>query len=270
MAGEGLPVVFVHGWCLGHRSYKRALKRLVPMGCRVYAPALPGFGGSAPLEVPTGDDLGGYASWLADFLDLVGVERPAVVAGHSLGGAVVARLAHDAPGRVAHLVLLNSVGGVWLRSGDGVVTMADRPLWDWTVHFAYDILTAQRPGVTLRAISEDAVANLARRPGEMWRAAGVARRVDLTPEMAALRRLGVPVTVVSSEGDLVVPRAGFESLCEGFGVQGRLVGGRHSWLLADPGRFAEVMADVVADVVTPAGPGRRPALRDAAGRATPA
>jgi len=29
VAGEGLPVLFLHGWALGQHSYKRALKRLV-------------------------------------------------------------------------------------------------------------------------------------------------------------------------------------------------------------------------------------------------
>ena len=49
VAGEGPPVVFVHGWALGSHSYKRALKRLVGLGLKVFAPALPGFGGTADL-----------------------------------------------------------------------------------------------------------------------------------------------------------------------------------------------------------------------------
>ena len=32
VAGEGTPVLFLHGWGLGQHSYKRALKRLVRMG----------------------------------------------------------------------------------------------------------------------------------------------------------------------------------------------------------------------------------------------
>ncbi len=35
VAGDGLPVLFLHGWGLGQHSYKRALKRLVRLGCRV-------------------------------------------------------------------------------------------------------------------------------------------------------------------------------------------------------------------------------------------
>src|SRR6516165_8869681 len=104
VAGEGLPVLFVHGWALGQHSYKRALKRLVRLGCRVYAPALPGFGGSAPLPGP-GTELGDYAAWLASFLDAVGVDEPVVAVGHSLGGGVATKLAHDCPDKVGYLVL---------------------------------------------------------------------------------------------------------------------------------------------------------------------
>src|SRR3954451_6142946 len=75
VAGEGLPVVFLHGWGLGQHAYKRALKRLVHLGCRVFAPALPGFGGTA--ELPKADfSLAGYAAWVEHFLDAVEVDEP--------------------------------------------------------------------------------------------------------------------------------------------------------------------------------------------------
>src|SRR4051794_21856352 len=119
VAGEGLPLVFVHGWGLGQHSYKRALKRLVHLGCKVYAPALPGFGGSA--ELP--DDrftVPGYAEWLNGFLDAVGIganERVFLV-GHSFGGGVSIQFASDHTDRVRTLVLINSVGGSsWTAPG---------------------------------------------------------------------------------------------------------------------------------------------------------
>ena len=46
VAGVGLPVLFLHGWALSQHSYKRALKRLVRLGCQVFAPALPGSASS--------------------------------------------------------------------------------------------------------------------------------------------------------------------------------------------------------------------------------
>ena len=37
---DGPPVVFLHGWALGSRAYKRAMRRLTSRGCRVIRPRL--------------------------------------------------------------------------------------------------------------------------------------------------------------------------------------------------------------------------------------
>ena len=238
--------MFLHGWGLGHHAYKRALKRLVRLGCQVYAPALPGFGGSANLHSRQ-VDLAGYASWAAAFLDSVGVEEPALVIGHSFGGAVATKLAHDFPDRVEHLVLVDAVGaGVWSALGDKVRTLGERPLWHWAVHFPIDVAMAWGAVPTISAILEDAVPNLVSNPVGMWRTGMLARRADLTADLGELRGHGVPVTVVWGEGDSIVPRASFEATCRALGVDGFLVRGRHSWLLADPDAFADVVGKSVA------------------------
>src|SRR3954454_1219287 len=87
VAGDGIPLLFLHGWGLGQHAYKRALKRLVQLGCQVYAPALPGFGGTADLP---GKELSfeGYARWVGAFLDAVGVHEKVFLVGHSFGGGV--------------------------------------------------------------------------------------------------------------------------------------------------------------------------------------
>src|SRR5690348_11924266 len=61
---DGPPVVFLHGWALGSRTYKRGISRLIARGCRVYAPALPSFGGTH--DLPGGSNLDGYAQWVAE------------------------------------------------------------------------------------------------------------------------------------------------------------------------------------------------------------
>ncbi|HVA72964.1 MAG TPA: alpha/beta hydrolase [Acidimicrobiales bacterium] len=246
VAGEGVPVLFVHGWALGNRAYKRALSRLARLGCRVYAPALPGFGGSATLPARH-CGLDAYAAWANAFLAAVSEEGPVVAVGHSFGAAVAAKLAHDFPGRASQLVLINPLGGsVWKSSGDKTRTMAERPLWDWAVSFPKDLLLDRRALLTLAAVVEDAGPNLATNPMGVWRAAELARRIDLAAELDALRRSGMPVRAVWAEGDVIIPKACFESLCEALGRPGTVVRGRHSWLLADPESFAEVMAETVA------------------------
>src|SRR5436190_988284 len=183
VAGHGIPVLFLHGWGVGQQTYKRSLKRLAHLGCEVLAPALPGFGGTA--DLPGRDcTIAGYAAWAAEFLTAVGVTESAFVVGHSFGGGVAIKLAHDFPDRVRYLVLINSVGGsAWTSSGSAVRSMAER------------------------------------------------------------RRL--PVVVLWGEQDKIIPRASFDALCKAIGSEGEVVSGNHSWLLADPDAFGEVMTNVM-------------------------
>lgn len=248
VAGEGLPLVFIHGWGLGQHAYKRALKRLVHLGCKVYAPALPGFGGSPSLP---GDQftIEGYGAWVAGFLDAVGIDEPVFLVGHSFGGAVSIQFASDHLERVRTLVLVNSVGGsAWSQPGPGgvVKSMAQRPLWDWGIHFPSDILPIPHLTRVLPVILEDALPNLLRNPRAMWRAGQLARSADLTDELEDLRRRQLPVVVLWGDQDRIIPRPSFDALCAAIGSQGEVVSGNHSWLLADPDSFGEVMTNIVA------------------------
>lgn len=238
VGGEGPPVVFLHGWGMGHHAYKRAVRRLTSRGCRVYAPAMPSFARSADLP----DDamsIEGYARWVAAFMDEVGIEDPALVIGHSFGGGVAIKLAHDHPDRVRYLVLLNSVGG-----GTGV-RFSDRPPWDWAIGAARELVPLDKGVEMLQAMRDDLLTNLLTNPVGMLRAGGLARRADLTAELAALRERKLPVLALTSDGDGVIPHAAFDALCTAVGTEGRIISGRHSWLLADPDSFGEVLGNVV-------------------------
>jgi pimeloyl-ACP methyl ester carboxylesterase len=98
VAGEGPPLVFLHGWGSSHRTYRRSLERLARNGARVFAPSLPGFGGTA--ELPRGErHPAGHARWLGRFIDSVGVTEPVTLVGHSfvnsIGGGVGPRAAEN-------------------------------------------------------------------------------------------------------------------------------------------------------------------------------
>ena len=246
VAGEGLPVLFLHGWALGQHSYKRALKRLVHLGCRVYAPALPGFGGTP--ELPKRQfSFAGYAEWVDAFLEAIDVTEPVFLVGHSFGGGVAIKLAHDFPKRVRYLVLVNSVGGsTWTSAGSTVRSMAERPLWDWGLHFPSDVLPLPQLTRILPVILEDALPNAVRNPLALWRVGQLARRADLTPELEQLKQRKLPVVVLWGDKDQIIPRASFDALCAAIGSQGEVIQGRHSWLLADPDAFGEVMTNAIA------------------------
>jgi len=245
VAGAGLPVLFLHGWALGQHSYRQALKKLVHMGCRVYAPALPGFGGTADLPARH-FSFAGYAEWVDGFLDALGLDEPVFLVGHSFGGGVAIKLAHDFPDRVRYLVLVNSVGGsTWSSAGSRVRSMAERPLWDWGLHFPSDVLPLPQFTRILPVLLEDALPNAVRNPLALWRVAQLARKADLTHELEDLKDRHMPVVVLWGDKDQIIPRASFDALCTAIGSEGEVVEGNHSWLLADPDAFAEVMTNVV-------------------------
>ena len=240
-AGEGPPVVFLHGWGLGHHAYKRPLARLALRGMRVLAPAMPGFGGTA--DLPDGAGIHGYGVWVDAFMEAVGVDEPAVVIGHSFGGGVAITLAHDYRSRVAKLVLVNSVGGAaW---GDGERALSDRPLLHWAVMFAKELWPPLKGLRLALSVREDLIPNLLFNPRAMFTAGALAARADLRGELEELRDRLLPVVVVSGADDDVIPMSAFDALCGALGIEGQVLPGDHSWLLADPDAFDEVMANVV-------------------------
>ena len=92
----------------------------------------------------------------------------------------------------------------------------------------------------------------------IWDAAGIARRADLTDELNELRRRRLPVVVLWGRADRIITKDSFEDLCEALGrPQVVTVPGAHSWLIADPDAFGEVMTNAI-DVVRLAGGGANP------------
>lgn len=104
-AGEGTPVVLLHGLTATNRYVVMGSRALERSGHRVIAPDARGHGRSDPAPAP---DAYGYEALAADVLALMderGLSR-AVLAGASMGGHTALRLALEHPGRVAGLVVI--------------------------------------------------------------------------------------------------------------------------------------------------------------------
>lgn len=266
VGGEGPPVLFLHGWGLSSRAYMRPLRRLVRRGCRVYAPCLPGLGGSDDLPEDS-VTISGLGDWAGRFVAAVGVQEPVMVMGHSFGGAVAISMAYQDPSAVQYLVLLNAVGGGrWFGAVGESTPLKDRPLWDWALHFLREGLQASTDLRAIRAMAPEVVGNLLRNPMGIVRSAQLAKNANLTAELAALRAWKVPVLALTSSQDAVIPQAAFEALCAAIGTDGRVVDGNHAWLLTDPDSMADVLANVVdvrvAEHRTSANTSRVEALRE--------
>ena len=218
-AGGGPPLVLLHGIgdnALDWRWIMPALARTH----RVYAPDLPGSGGSAKREE---DDYSpaSFERFLAAFLDALGIERAAVV-GNSLGGLAGLRLALADPERVTALGLLAGAGlgrrvSPALRSlalpgyGRLAVAWGKRPPGAAQRALGRAALLFGRPrGIRARWLKEQY--RLARRPGFLEaQLATVRAQVGLRGQrevvLDRLPSLRVPTLVVWGERDRVLPHA---------------------------------------------------------------
>jgi pimeloyl-ACP methyl ester carboxylesterase len=236
-AGDGDPLLFLHGWGLSPRSYQDGVTRLTRAGVRVIAPALPGFGGSdgPPLRAI---DLPAYAERVGRLLDVLGLEHPVFVAGHSFGGGVALQLATDRPERVRSLTLVNTVGGApdrrsglldtsWLSWGLGTIGELD----------ARGLLRAAP------TIARDYLPNVLRRPLTMALTGRLALTASLAGQARALVDRGLPVLFIWADSDRVVaPGALGEVITH---LPPEVVQGRHGWLLTDPEAFSTLLRNAL-------------------------
>jgi len=105
VAGEGEPLLVIHGGGGDARTWLGNIALLAEK-YRVYAPDLPGYGGSQPLDgsyfIP---ELSGFIDVFARHL---GLERFHLM-GHSLGGGIALDYALKMPRKVVKLVLISSL-----------------------------------------------------------------------------------------------------------------------------------------------------------------
>jgi len=106
-AGEGKPLLILHGWGSSSDSWVSVQKILSGQGYRVVCPDFPGFGRSkTPLETWGVID---YARWVVSFTDSQNFEKFLVLA-HSFGGRIAIKLAVNYPERLNGLILCASAG----------------------------------------------------------------------------------------------------------------------------------------------------------------
>lgn len=86
-------VLFLHGWGAPADTYRLLLDHLATY-CRVVAPDLPGFGGSAEPETPWSVD--DYVEWTLAFATALGLERVTLM-NHSFGGRISIKLLSRRP-----------------------------------------------------------------------------------------------------------------------------------------------------------------------------
>ncbi len=236
-AGEGDPMLFLHGWGMSPRTYAAGITQLTKAGIKVLAPSLPGMGGSdgPPLR---SIDLATYSQRVGRLLDVLEIEKPVFLVGHSFGGGVALQLATDRPERVRSLTLVNSVGGApGARTG-----LVDASWLRWMLGTATELsprhVARAAPGM-LRAL----VPNLVRKPATMALTAMLALTVDLSAEAASLIADGMPVLFIWGDADRLILPGQLKEVAGALPAE--IVRGRHGWLLSQPEEFAALMRNAL-------------------------
>jgi non-heme chloroperoxidase len=214
--GKGQPIVFSHGWPLSADDWDAQLMFFLGKGFRVVAHDRRGHGRST--QVADGHDMDHYADDLAAVvahLDL----RDAIHVGHSTGGGeVVHYLARHGEGRAVKAAIVSAVPPLMVQTPANPGGLPKKVFDDFQVQLAanraqfYRDIPAgpfygfNRPG----AKPQEAVIQNWWRQGMMGGAKahydGIVAfsQTDFTED---LKKLGLPVLVMHSEDDQIVPYA---------------------------------------------------------------
>lgn len=251
VCGRGVPLVVVHGFTAEGFFYAQTLNRLVRRGFKVIAVDMAGHGASQGLPT-TFSRLGDYSELMSTCVRELGIRR-AVLAGHSMGGRVVAGLGASHPDQVIALLLLDAiVGDEW----DRMVTFFrfSPPLLA-----ALGVALAVDTASTLPVLRDPSQAlKLSRLVGptalghvlQPWRLAGPAYSILASRGSAAileeLAAQDVPTIVVTGDRDLIVPPRTARSAARRARAElVEVLGAGHSWLLKDPETFPSIIDDLL-------------------------
>ncbi|HEU4630621.1 MAG TPA: alpha/beta fold hydrolase [Gemmatimonadaceae bacterium] len=244
--GDGVPVVFVHGFPHDHTLWAAQLGGVADVA-RAIALDLRGFGASPYLAPATMD---GYADDVVCVLDAAGVER-AVVAGLSMGGYVAFALWRRHRARVRGLVLADTRAGADTEAGRA----ARRELIALARERGADAVAGRMMegmvGRTTRTRAPELVSHLramlARQPvdGIVGALEAMLARPDSTPDLPTI---DVPTLVVVGDEDVLTPPREARLLHEG--IRGSrlepLAGAGHASAIERPAAFNHVLRDFLA------------------------
>lgn len=108
-AGDGVPIVLLHGLTATRRNVLQGSRHLLSRGCRLIGYDARGHGESSPAPDPSAYEIDDLATDLGAVLDQLGLERTAL-AGSSMGAATAVNFALTHPQRVSELVLITPAG----------------------------------------------------------------------------------------------------------------------------------------------------------------
>jgi len=106
-AGDGLPVLLLHGFPELWFSWRPQMAALAAAGWRAVAPDLRGYGDTGPHGYVRAYSMRNLTCDMIGLIDALGFER-VVLLGHDFGGALAWSIARDHADRVAGVISLNT------------------------------------------------------------------------------------------------------------------------------------------------------------------
>ena len=253
VSGRGVPLVVVHGFTAEGFLYAQTLHRLVAKGFKVVAIDMAGHGGTQGLPA-SGARLGDYAELMSRCITELGI-RQAVLAGHSMGGRIVAQIGAAHPEQVVALLLIDAiVGDTWdamvnvfrlnplLLGVIGAALLADTAT---TLPLVRDPAQAAKLG---RLVTPTAVGH-AMQP---WRLLGpgisILRSRGSRSILRELEHREIETFVIHGDLDVAVPfRTAMSAAALSGGQLIRVHGAGHSWLLKDPETLPAIVDELLTD-----------------------
>ena len=213
---DAQPIVLHHGWPLSADDWDNQMMFFLGEGYRVVAHDRRGHGRSE--QTDSGNEMDTYAADVTDLVEALDL-RNAIHIGHSTGGGEVAHyVARAKPDRVAKAVLVEAVTPVMVKKdsnpGGTPIEVFDQyraALADNRAQLYLDIPSGpfygfNRPGAKL---SEGLIRNWWRQGmmGSVKAGYDCIKAFSETDFTEDLKRIDVPVLVIHSEDDQIVPYA---------------------------------------------------------------
>ena len=246
-AGEGWPVILIHGFPLSAEMWRPQLAA-APPGWRFIAPDLRGFGRGPVLDRPVSMDE--YARDIFALMDALEIER-AAIGGLSMGGYITFALFRQAPARFTAMLLADTRPQADTAAGrEARLQMRQLVAREGAAGVAAQMLpklisSNAPPDIagTVRGLIEPAS------PQAIDAAIGAL--IDRPDSTADLARVNIPTLVVVGEADAITPVADSEMMQRAIARSTLVViaDAGHLANLEQPEAFSRALADFLGSAL---------------------
>lgn len=226
--GKGKPLIFLHGAPVSFRFYKRLVEKFATK-YTVYAPVLPGMGKSQSAGKKLTFDT--YCKVIEKFIEIQNIDP--VLLGHSLGGAVLAKVTADNPDIASSLILVDCVGTPFNNSTSKITK-------GWAMGGLREYLRNCVKKKEAQLIPWEILTMIFTKPNELLRIIKVVGNIDLRD---TFKKIKVPTLLLWGQKDPLIPLDRGEEIHNLIPDSKLIVikDGAHNWLTYDPDKCFEIV-----------------------------